>query len=199
MLFLWSFLLLFPLFGEDEEAKRLGFIFEGSFENHEIARTPERSKKTLLVPFYEWDYGVRPFSKELWKTQNFDWERFEKIAAKVADDLVDTMQHKLIRDNRGIIEYALIHDKDPFLTGILTSSRLLEKFRESLGDRIHVVLIDRNLIYLFPATGGTIDDYGPALVNEFRSTPLPVSLEVFLLDENGYRVIGELNRDTSAD
>jgi hypothetical protein len=54
------------------------------------------------------------------------------------------------------------------------------------------------MLYLFPATGGKLAEYGPSLVEEFRSTRFPVSLEVFLLDEAGFRVVGELERENSA-
>ena len=39
-----------------------------------------------------------------------------------------------------------------------------------------------------------IAEYGPALVDEYRKARLPVSLEVFLVDDYGFRVIGELER-----
>src|SRR5690606_27032057 len=99
----------------------------------------------------------------------------------------------------GVILYVVLADEDPFLSSVLLSPKLLESFRETLGERLHIVLVDRHRLYLFPATGGRLSDYGPALVEEFRRTKLPVSLEVFLLDKNGYRVIGELERSPSGE
>ena len=66
-----------------------------------------------------------------------------------------------------------------------------------MGKSLYLVFIDRYVIYVFPAVGGTLEDYGPALVDEFQSTPLPVSLEVFFLNDDGLRVIGELSRNAT--
>ena len=60
-----------------------------------------------------------------------------------------------------------------------------------------MLLLERNRIYLFPATGGTLEEFGPALVEEYRQAQFPVSLEIFLLDQEGFRVVGELERPGS--
>ncbi len=186
----------FPGFAQDDEpAKRVGIILEGSFESPDVFKLAKDSKLTHVVPFYEWDYGVRPFDEAYWTKNQFTWERILAIGKRVADDLLEVLEPDLVRDERGVVEYAIIHDKDPFLTSILLSDKLLKKFEDTLGDRLLVVCIDRHLVYLFPAAGGKIDDFGPALVDEFRQTRLPVSLEVFLVDADGYRVIGELQRE----
>lgn len=181
---------------DDAPAKRVGFVLGGTFEAPEIARKPEGAEKTLLVPSYEWDYGVRSFTRESWAERGFTWEQFSEIATRVADKIVEEVEPRLVRDERGIIEYAVLSKKDPFLTSVLVSEKLHDKFKDTLGDQIHIVLIDRHMIYLFPAIGTKIEDYGPALVDEFRNAIFPVSLEVFQLDDKGFRVIGELNRDS---
>jgi hypothetical protein len=183
----------------DAPARRIGVIFEGSFEKAEINTPIEGARKTQLTAYYEWDFGVRPFTAATWQERALDWEKLLPAARAVADKLIERLEPEMVRDSRGIILYAIMKDKDPFLTSIMLSPKLLEKFRETLGDRLQVVLVDRRRIYLFPATGGKLADYGPALVEEFRRTTLPVSLEIFLLDENGYEVIGELERSTPAE
>lgn len=187
--------------GQNNEppARRIGIIFEGSFERAEIAAPITGARKTQLVAFYEWDFGVRQFTEATWKERGLDWDRLLATARTGADKILGKIEPELVRDPRGVILYAVIADKDPFLTSILLSPKLLERFRDALGDRIQIVLIDRHRIYLFPATGGQFADYGSALVNEFRRTRFPVSLEVLLLDEDGYRVIGELDRAEADD
>ena len=180
--------------GDDAPARRIGVIFEGSFEKADITTPITGARKTQLIAFYEWDFGVRTFTETNWKERGLDWDRLFVSARTAADAILGEIKPELVKDSRGVILYAVIANKDPFLTSILLSPKLIDRFRETLGDRIHAVLIDRNRFYLFPATGGQLADYGPALVEEFSSTPLPVSLEIFLLDDAGYRVIGELER-----
>ena len=183
-----------PAAEPDAPARRLGVIFEGSFEKAEIVTPIEGARLTQLVASYEWDFGVRAFTAATWQERAFDWEKLLPAARAVADALVTRVKPELVRDHRGIILYAILADRDPFLSSVLLSPKLIESFRETLGDRLHVVLLDRHRLYLFPATGGRLADYGPALVEEFRRTKMPISLEIFLLDENGYEVIGELDR-----
>jgi hypothetical protein len=187
-----------PLAAEeaDAPARRIGVIFEGAFEKAEITTPIDGARRTQLVAFYEWDFGVRPFTAATWQERALDWKKLFPAARAVADRIIERLEPELVRDARGVILYAVVADKDPFLTSVLISPKLLEKFRETLGDRVHVVLLERNRLYFFPATGGRLADYGPALVDEFRRAKLPVSLEIFLLDENGYEVIGELERSS---
>ena len=167
-------------------------------ENFEITGTLAGAKKTRMAAYYEWDFGVRPFTKATWEERSLDWERFFPVARQVADKVAEKIVPKLVRDHRDIVLYAIVADEDPFLTSSVLSPKLLERFRESLGDRIHVLLLERNRIYLFPPTGGTLADFAPALVEEYRRAKFPVSLEIFLLDRAGIRVIGELERPGSA-
>ncbi|MDA7926697.1 hypothetical protein N9B21_01520 [Verrucomicrobiales bacterium] len=178
----------------DEPAKRMGIIIGGTFEGAEVTQTPSGAENTLLIASYEWDYGVRYFTEKTWSERGFDWAKFLPAAQKVADDILDTIEPEYARDSRGIIEYVILNSEDPFLSSVLISPKLVEKFGESLGDRIQAVVVDRQMIYLFPATGGKLEAFGKSLVDAFQKAKLPVSLEVFLINESGARVVGELGQ-----
>jgi len=179
---------------EEVPVRRIGVIFGGTFEGFEVTAPLEGAKKTRLAAFYEWDFGVRPFTKKTWAERGLQWDQFMPLALTLADSIAGKLKPELVRDDRGVALYAIIADEDPFLTSAILSPKLHERFRETLGDRIHVVLLERNRLYLFPATGGTLPEFGPSLVEEFRRSSFPVSLEIFLLDRDGYRVVGELER-----
>jgi|GEM_PF-421138 len=178
----------------DASARRIGVIFGGAFEALDINGPIEGAKTTKMAAHYEWSFGVRPFTKKTWKERHLDWETFFPVAQQVADAVAANLEPKLVRDHRGIALYAIIADEDPFLTSAILSPKLRERFEESLGDRIHALLLERNRIYLFPATGGSLADFGPALVEQYRQSQFPVSLEIFLIDRSGFRVVGELER-----
>ncbi len=182
---------------DEAPAKRIGITFGGAFEAFDITGPIEGAKTTKMAAQYEWSFGVRPFTKKTWDERGLEWETFLPVAQEVADTVAAKLQPKLVRDHRGIVLYAIIADEDPFLTSAILSPKLHERFKESLGDRIHVLLLERNRIYLFPATGGTLEEFGPALVEEYRQAKFPVSLEIFLLDQEGFRVVGELERPGS--
>jgi len=193
--------LAIPLSGQEKDApaRRIGVIVEGSFEKFDITLPLESARKTQLVAYYEWDFGVRPFTEKVWNERSLTREKLLPAAEAHAGKILQKLEPEMVRNSRGVILYAILSDSDPFLTSVLLSPVLLEHFRDTLGDRILAVLVDRHRIYLFPATGGMLQEYAPALVEEFRRTSLPVSLEVFLIDDDGYRVIGELERPDSTE
>lgn len=196
-------LIVSPLFAQETDkpaeapARRIGIIFGGAFEALDITGPIEGAKSTKMAAQYEWSFGVRPFTKKTWEERGLQWETFFPIAREVADAVATKLEPRLVRDHRGIVLYAIIADEDPFLTSALLSQKLHERFKESLGDRILVVLLERNRIYLFPATGGTLEEFGPSLVEQYRQAQFPVSLEIFLLDRDGFRVVGELERPSA--
>lgn len=173
---------------------RVGYVLAGSFESPDLSKTPDGAERTLLVPHYEWDYGVRAFTHETWQEQGMEWESFEAASASVADAIVRALEPEVVRNDKGVVEYLLVESEDPFVTGILLSSELLPKFRDLLGDRIHAVAIDRNIVFLFPGVGGRLSSYGKSIVEDYEAARFPVSLEVFEIDENGCRAVGELER-----
>ncbi|MEM9282189.1 MAG: hypothetical protein AAGA96_10200 [Verrucomicrobiota bacterium] len=187
-------LAIFGAAKDEARAMKVGLIFEGTFESAALAKKIEGAKRTQLVPYYEWDYGIRAFTEDYWTENQFTWERISDLSKRNAETILDNVEPTIIRDSRGVAEYLIIEDEDPFLTCILLSDTLIDHFNEWLGAQIYAVCIDRHLIYLFPAAGSTIEDYGPALVDEFMRASLPVSLEVLLIDESGVRVFAELQR-----
>jgi hypothetical protein len=174
----------------DGKKMRRGIIFETQTMDPEVFTRVEGAKKTLMVPVHEWDYGVRLFSAKEWKEQAFDNAEFRRNAEEVADAVMATVEPEFIRDSRDVVLYALIRGEDPFLSSILLSSKFLPLFKKSLGDSVRVVLIDRQLIYVFPGSGGKLDEFGAALAEQYQAAKQPVSLEIFEVSSKGFKVIG---------
>ncbi|NNE93494.1 MAG: hypothetical protein HKN23_17750 [Verrucomicrobiales bacterium] len=191
-------LIFLPVFGQETPAKkefRKGLLFESTIENPKVFSKVDGAKKTMLVPAFEWEYGVKFFTKESWQKQGIDWEGYRKAAIGIADSIVDSAKMELVRDERKVVDYAILQSDDPFLSSVLLSEKLYMKLKDKLGENMHVVIPERGTIYLFPAEGSKLDGYGPSIVRRFRASKSPVSVEVFLLNSDGYRVIGELSEN----
>ena len=183
-----------PLPGAKEEERRVGLMLLSKTSDPKVFSPIEGAKTTVLAAAYEWEYGVRTFSKEEWLKRGYDWNEYLANAARTADRLVKAIKPDFRRDPRGVIDYALIIHDDPWLSSIILSPKLLKRFEKQLGKRLHLVVLDRNRIYIFPADGGKIERYADSLVDKYYQAKHPVSLELFLVDESGYRVIGALER-----
>jgi len=182
--------------GQDGKEKpvRRGLVFEGKAENPKVFSSIDGAKSTMLVPAYEWEYGVRLFTKESWNELGVEWNAYLAQAVALADSVVEKLEPEWVRDPRGVINYAILKSDDPFLSSVLISKKLQPLFKDKLGENIHVVIPDRKTLYLFPAEGGKLSGFGPAIVEKFKKSRNPVSVEVFLLNSEGYKVIGELGK-----
>jgi hypothetical protein len=153
------------------------------------------AKKTVLAPAYVSKYGVRLFSKEEWAERRAVWADFLAASTQVADKIVDSLEPDFKRDTRGVIDYALVEHPSPWLSSVLLSKRFLPRFEREFGQRIHVLVIDRHRLYVFPADGSKLEGYGAALIEAYHDESIsryPVSLEVFLVDSTGFRAVGNI-------
>jgi hypothetical protein len=171
---------------------RTGIIFETQAIDPEVFTRVEGAKKTVMVAVQEWNYGVKLFTAKQWRKQAFDNAAFRRNAEVVADAVMETVKPEFVRDSRGVILYAMIRGEDPFLSSILLSSNFLPKFKKNLGETVQVVILDRHVIYVFPKATKGLDEFGAALVEKYKDTKQPVSLEVFEVSDKGFKVIGSI-------
>jgi len=181
---------------EKPEAKKMrtGIIFETLAIDPEVFTRVEGAKTTVMVAVQEWGYGVKLFTAKEWRKRAFDNAEYRSNAEAVADKVMGKVKPEWVRDSRGVILYAMIHDKDPFLSSILLSSKFLPKFKKNLGESVQVIILDRHVIYVFPEAGGRLNEFGTALAKQFQETGQPVSLEVLHVNNTGIKVIGSIGR-----
>ncbi len=174
---------------------RSGIIFETLAIDPEVFTRIEGAKKTVMVAVHEWDYGVKLFTAKEWRERGYDNTEFRSQSEAVADAVMEKVKPEFKRDSREVVLYAVIRGKDPFLSSILLSSKFLLKFKKTLGESLLVVILDRQVIYVFPELGGKLDEFGAALALQYRETKQPVSLEILKVSAKGIQVIGNIERD----
>lgn len=177
-----------------DEQPKFGAIFEGSFVNAPVTMKLEGARRTQLTAAYRSVLGVKLFKKEEWQEAGWTWDQFFKESSKAIEKLAEDIKPLYVRDSRQVIEYAIIKSENPFLSSVITSSKFVKPFENTLGKKLHVIVLDRNVLYVFPASGGNLGDYAEALRETFKMTPLPVSLEIFEVTQAGFRVIGEIEQ-----
>ena len=180
--------------GGESPRKEVGLVFEGSFSSAEMTTKLEGAKKTKLVAAYLYPLGLRTYRKSEWQEDRLTWEKFNAQSAETADQLAENLEPRYSRDSRRVIEYAVVRGGSPLFTSVVTSPKFLKKFETTIGKKLHVVIVDRHVIYVFPASGGKLGEYAPAMRRIYKQTPLPVSLEIVEVSSQGYRVIGEIEQ-----
>ena len=184
---------------QDEAAKkepefRKGFRLEGKYGSPKVFSLIEGAKDIKLAPAYEWKYGVKLFTKEEWEKLDAEWNAYVANATRIANGIVEKLKVEWVRSERGVIDYAILQNEDPFFSSIIISKKFHPLFKEKLGENLHVIIPDRETIYVFPAEGGKLNGYGPSIVTRYETSNQSVSTEVILLNSKGYKVIGELGK-----
>jgi hypothetical protein len=179
---------------KNEGKPRSGLMVLSKTSDPKVFSPIPGAQTTVLAAAYEWEYGVRVFPKEEWLKRGYEWTEFLANAVRMADRLVGEIEPIFQRDRRGVIDFAVLTHDDPFLSSIILSPKLLKRFEEQFGKRLHLLVLDRNRIFVFPADGGRIEGFANSLIDQYYEARHPVSLELFLIDETGYRVIGALER-----
>ena len=176
-----------------EKEDRVGMVIESTSSSAKVYTAIPGAKKTILAAAQEWQYGLRLFTDTEWRKRAYDLKEFYKKAEKTADAVAEAIEPQLMRDSRDVVEYALIESDDVFLSSALTSKRFLPRFKETLGNELRVIVVDRHILYVFPAVGAKLEAYAPAIADIYRSTQFPGSLEVFEVTEKGYKVLGSID------
>ncbi len=176
-----------------EKPPRLGLVVEAKAAGAKVYTSIPGARTTLLAAARESEYGLRLFTDVEWREKAYDLREFYAAAESTADAVVDAMEPQFLRDSREVIEYALIRSQDVFLSSALTSKRFLPRFEREFGRDLRVIAVDRHILYVFPAIGGKLEAYAAALAEIYRTTPFPGSLEVFQVNEDGYRVVATLD------
>lgn len=175
------------------EKMRVGIVFETQSIDPEVFTRVQGAKKSVMVPVHEWDYGVKLFTAQEWKARAFEKGEFRRTAEKVADAVMEKVEPEFIRDSREVVLYAVIRSEDPFLSSILLSKKFLLKFKKNMGEAVRVVIVDRHEMYVFPDSGGKLNEYADVLAEQYRATRQPVSLEIFQVSDKGFKIIGSID------
>ena len=172
-----------------------GIMLVSKVSSPKVYAPIDGAQQTVMAPAYVGKYSIRLFSKEKWQADALDWDGFYDRAVERADALVDELEPRFRRDARGVLDYAEIEHKSPWLSSILLSRRFFPRFQREFGERLHVVVVGRHRLFVFPADAGRLDSYAPALADLYHDESIvrhPVSLEIFLVEKGKFRVIGSI-------
>jgi len=170
----------------------IGVLLEPRFAAPDIHHEIRGARETVLIPARRTAYGIDSFTEERWGREGLDWPEVLSAGMKRANELEEAMEIDWFRDDRRVIQYARVRSEDPFLSSVIFSPGFLDHFREKLGHQVLVVVPDRSSLFVFPRFGPFLDEFGPALVRRYREAVFKVSLEVFLISEDGPRAVGRI-------
>jgi len=146
------------------------------------------ARHTVLVPGYMEDGDPQYFTKKQWDAAGLTWDAFRTRAAQNATQKKFDVQ--LVRDEKKVVQYAVINSEDPLTGTMVLAPDFLKKFDNIFGPKMLVAIPNRFTVFIFPGLASEYQDYGPEVMNAYFDSAYPVSLEVFEISSAGIRAVG---------
>jgi hypothetical protein len=164
--------------------------FESKATHVPVDTAIPEAQRTVWAAGFLGEDGLTPFSKEEYAALNISAETFAiRAQANAAADL-KTLKPQYVRKRNKVIEYAEIHSDRPIVASAVLAAGFLNLFKDTLGEKVLLIVPNRFTAYVFPSLASNFQDYSPMILSAFHETAYPVSTEVFELSARGVRSEG---------
>jgi|GEM_PF-1473938 len=163
---------------------------EPKFMHPAVSQPVTGAKQTLLAFGQLTADGLTPFRKEEFAAFGLDPDLFTRLAGLNAAADLAKLRFRFERNQRKIIRYAAVESDEPVVASAVMCPGFLNLWKNTLGEKILLVVPNRNTAYLFPRIASEYQEYAPMVLRAYRETAYPVGIEVFELSADGWRCLG---------
>lgn len=158
--------------------------------HREVAFDIPNAQRTVLAPArVVRDEYVFPTRKNF-DALNVDAPTLRRLAAEAATADLATLKPRYERNRKQVIQFAELKSDRPIVASAVLAPKFLDLFKDTLGEKVLLVVPNRFTAYVFPALASNYQDYSPMVFETFRATAWPVSVEVFEVSADGMRAVG---------
>ena len=176
--------------GESADEKSWRIWLEPRSTHAAVALPIAGAERTELCAGFMEEAGPRAMAREELAAMGIEMAQFAARAREnLAADLAG-LKPRYERNRKRVIEYAELHSERPVVAGAVLAPKFLALFKDTLGEKVLVVVPNRFTAYVFPALAGTHGDYAPMVLAALRATAWPVSAEVLEVSAQGVRCVG---------
>jgi hypothetical protein len=179
--------------GAEEPAAWRVFL-EPSFMKPPVSFAVPKAAQTVFAPGVIDAGEVKLFSKEEWTALGVSWETFREKSAPAAEAALGAMRIEFTRNAKNVIEFATLAADQPLAGNAVLAPGFVKKFEAVFGPKLLVVVPNRFVAFVFPALAGNHREFSPMVLEAYRATPFPVSLELFEISPAGIKAIGVFER-----
>lgn len=174
-----------------QEADSLHVLIEPKFMKAPVTAPIAAAEKSELVAAIKLDSEVGYLSRAQFDAMKLDWAAFAEKAKSNADAELKSSTTEYTRDRKKVILYAKVSSPHGLVASAILAPRFLDLFKETLGEKVLVVIPNRSVAYVFPALASNFQDYDAMVFEAYRATAFPVSKELFELSAGGLRAVGQ--------
>ena len=187
------FLLLLTLFSHAGETanENLWRVWLEPKSTHAPVTLPVAgAERTVLCAGFMEEEGPRAMTREELAGMGVEMVRFAARARQNAQGDLAALKPRYVRNRQRVIEYAELHSERPVVAGAVLAPKFLALWKDTLGEKVLVVVPNRFTAYVFPALSGNHPDYAPMVLEALRATAWPVSVELLEISADGVRCVG---------
>ena len=148
------------------------------------------AERTELCAGFMEEEGPRAMTREELAGMGIEMARFAARARANAGTDLAGLKPRYVRNGKRVIEYAELHSERPVVADAVLAPKFLALFKDTLGEKVLVVVPNRFTAYVFPALSGNHPDYAPLVLEALRATAWPVSAELLEISADGVRCVG---------
>ncbi len=148
------------------------------------------AESTVMAAGTRDEHGNAYLLKAQFQELKVSWGSFLAKARTNANAELTKLTPVYVRDKNQVIEYAALRSEQPIVATAVFSEKFLELFRETLGDKVLVVVPNRSTAFVFPRLASHYESYAEMVLEAYRATPFPVSVEVFEVSAQGWKAVG---------
>ncbi|MDP9292550.1 MAG: hypothetical protein M3O82_09330 [Verrucomicrobiota bacterium] len=189
-LFVAGFAAAAPVARADTLDQSLLVLIEPSFFRPQVSFPIPGAERTCYVPASRVGDELVYFSKKEFTNLNLTWPHIFELGRKAAETELEKCKPVFSRNKREVIEYALVRSERQLAGTLVLAPKFLKLFEDTLGPKVLVAIPNRYSLYVFPALASNYRQFGPMIIDAYKSSAYPVSLEVFEISENGMRATG---------
>ncbi len=119
-----------------------------------------------------------------------DIDSARRVAAANASAMLATLKPDYVRDEHGVIQFAVLSSDSPATASAVLAPDFLDKFADIFGPDILVAIPNHNRIYVYPALASKFRDTAEFVILDYETSGSPVSKEVFRVMKDGLRAVG---------
>ena len=117
-------------------------------------------------------------------------KKFSNPHAKAASEVLAGLKPRFIRDERKVIQCALLESSSPLTASAVLAPEFAALFSDTIGPDLVLAIPNRFRIFVFPKASPASQRLSHIVIAEYDSSAYPVSKELFSLQKGKLIAIG---------
>ena len=169
-------------------------MLEPTFMHREVTWPIPGAERTVIAPVVVDGAEYLFPSRKIWDQFHVDRAEIQRRGEIAAAADLATLTPHYERNRKQVIEYAELRSNRPIVASAVLAPKFLDIFRDTLGEKVLVVVPNRFVAYVFPALASNYADYYPMVYEAYHATAWPISVELFQVSASGWQAVGVYQR-----